>query len=227
VNGLRCRLLDQGGRERTGEVLDLVVRRTSVHLSVRFGPGEGVVIPLGDSCDLALFGPDLYKPHGFKGRAERRTSFGRETYRFRIDPARRFELELVVGGRETLRVQPKPGQPITAELILPGKEESIPCPLHDASVAGLSVEVGWADEKRLVHTRELQVLLHLPVDEQPTPIPCRVRRRTVDGEHIVYGLALDGSETPLRNPSVRSLAAWVEARYQDLSGGARVLRRTA
>ena len=224
---VRCRLQDRTGREHTGEVVGLEVGRQQVELRVRFGPGEQIALPLGDSLQLSLFGPDLYQPHAFQGRPTRRTSpGGAETYSFRIDPARRFELELVVGGRASLRVQPKAGQPVTVELSLAGSSERFTCALQDASVSGLSVGVDWADEKRLVHAREVDV--HLPgLEGEPVPIPGRIRRRTVDGETIVYGIALDPQVTPRENASVRALSAWVEARYQDLSGGARVLRRSA
>ncbi|MDA1264858.1 MAG: hypothetical protein O2816_07255 [Planctomycetota bacterium] len=227
MSSLRCRLVDCHGRERTGEVLGVHTHSGESRLTVEFGRGEDVVLPLGDQVGVALFGPDLYLPHEFRGCPVLRSVVsGSQRYQFRVDPSRRFELDMVVGGRGAVRVSPKGSQPVQVELLLPDGSDSILCPLHDASVTGVSVEIGWAQEKRLAPVRELDVLVHLPDLGQGPSLHVHVRRRTVDGVRIVYGLVLDSAETPAANASVKALAAWVETRYQELSGGARVLRRT-
>ncbi len=229
--GLRCRLFDLAGRERTGEVLSLSVDRTQALLRVRFGPGEDVVLPMGGGTELALFGPELYQPHTFRGRAvQRNSSGGAEAYAFRIDPARRFELELIVDGRQSLRVQPEVGKPVPVELVTDGGERCFACTLQDASVAGVSVSVEWADEKHLVHIRDAGVRILLPElaeARELEAIPSRIRRRTLEGEHLVYGLEFDRGLAPTENSGLRALSAWVEQRFRELSGGARVLRRSA
>lgn len=229
MKGICCRLVDPSGRELTGEVRGLQRTREDVLLQVLFGPGEDVPLPLGDTLDLSLFGPDLYRPHEFRGRTMRRSRrCGREAYDFRIDPGRRFELDLVIGGRDSLRVQAPADQPVNVDLWTPGADTPLVRTLHDASVSGLSVEVEWGDEKRMVATRSVRAAVHLPgAREVPQPIPGVIRRRTLDGQRIVYGVAFDPGLTPASHPGLRSLAAWVEARYAELSGGARVLRRSA
>ncbi len=233
MNGLRCRVSDRGGYDRTAEVLGVTTMGGAVELTVRFGPGEDVALPLADRVELALFGPDLYKPHSFEARPIRRKCpGGRETYGFKVDPARRHELELVVGGRATLRVQPKAGEEVTAELRPSGRasdtETTYTCQVWDASVSGLSLGIDWADEKRLVEVRDVAVRLFLPgATEAPASLNGRIQRRSLNEDRIVYGVALDLAEGPAENPSIRDLAAYIERRYQELSGGVRVLRRTA
>ena len=227
MSGLRCRLVDCHGRERTGEVRGVQAHTEEPRLTVDFGRGEDVVLPLGDTVAMALFGPDLYLPHEFQGYPVLRSVVsGSQRYQFRYDASRSLELDMVVGGRDTVRVNPKEGQPVQVELVMPDGSKSILCPLHDASVTGASVEIGWAEEKRLASVRELNIFIGLPELTKGPPVHVHVRRRTVDGLRIVYGLALDPAETPDKNASVKALAAWVETRYEELSGGARVLRRT-
>ena len=54
---LRCRLLDRGHRECTGEVKGLRGSGATLSFAVEFGPGEEVVLPLGDEPAVVLVAP--------------------------------------------------------------------------------------------------------------------------------------------------------------------------
>lgn len=229
MSNVRSRVIDREGHERSGQVLGIEVKPDSVELLVLFKNGEDVSMPTGFPCELELFGPELYSPHSFQGTPVRRwTNGGGETYGFLVDSARRFELEMVVGGQESLRVTPAPGQVVTVDLIDEASGLTVSCPLIDASVVGLAVEVDWGAEGQLVAMRDISLKVFLPgVSEEPELMRGSIRRRTMKGDRITYGIALDANLDPRYNRTMRELCAWVEDRYAVLSGGAKVMRRAA